>query len=168
MKIVLTILILCITTPAQTPAEHWTVMPPEAQISIRGSYERNPDYGYTLAAFNAIESAGGQFTVRLEENSAGNYAQKARIVAAHLYNIPQDSVTDWQEDRVFQWLITNREFDDSWAVWHLDKLHTQHERDWMKIWGAWNSRKEAQAEETRRWVNFFIYTLKWSRENEVD
>lgn len=166
-----TLYILCLTATllsAQTPAEHWFGIPDslapmsqDARSSIRRSYDHNPPYRFTMGAYNAVESVGGQFTVRLGENSAGNYAQRSKIVAAHYYSLPQDSITIWQDSRVFQLLVTNRKFDDRWAVYHIGLLHDRYGGDWMKIWQAWNGQKPGQAQEVRAWVRFFRYRLGW-------
>ena len=170
MRTLTIILYLCTGLTAQTPTEHWfgipdslAPMPPEARLSVRASYDHNTpyNYGYTLAAFNAIEAAGGQFLIAVGENSGGNYALRAKFVAARIHEIPARKVTPWQESRALQRLITDRLFDDRQARVLLDILYARHRGDWMSIWQNWNGRKVGQAEEVRAWIRFLRYELKW-------
>ncbi len=144
-----------------SPRVWWAEASDEQRASIRNSYDRNKAYdkGFTLAAFNAIESSGGLHLLRIGENSGGYYAQKAKGVAQRLHKV--ETPTAWQVSRALQRLITDRDFDDEQARAHLDELLGRHGGRWMTTWADWNSRKEGQANEVRRWVRFFQYNLRW-------
>lgn len=158
------ILIAClwtITYSQQSPQEWWAQASKAQRWSIGGSYERNKQYdkGLTLAAFNAIESSGGLHLIRLGENSGGLYAQRAEYVAQRVYKVEKPSIR--QISDVIQRLMFDREFDDEQARKHLNELLERYNGDWVKVHQAWNSQKEGQAEEVRRWINFYKYKLKW-------
>ena len=145
----------------QSPREWWNEASDEQKASIRGSYDRNKAYdkGFTLAAFNAIESSGGLHLLRIGENSGGMYAQRAYLVAQRIHK--GETPTAWQVSRALQKLVTNREFDDEQARAHIDELLGRYGDRWMKVWSNWNSKKEGQAEDVRRWIRFFQYNLRW-------
>jgi len=142
------------------PREHWQQMSLEQRADVRRSFDDNKAYdkGYTLAAFNAIESAGGLFLVRLAENSGGRYAQRAIYVAKRHYKVGRPTI--WQRSRVLQWLVLDRDFDDHHARAHIDELLDRH-GGWMGVWIWWNSAKPEQASEVLAWVRFFKYKLGW-------
>ncbi len=159
MKFILAIFILC--TSIYPQSQWWAEASDEQKTSIRQSFEVNKpfDMGFTLAAFNAIESSGGLHLLRIGENSAGLYAQRAVYVAQRVYKVA--SPTDWQVSRALQRLVTDRAFDNFHARAHLGEMLKQYDGDFMKVWQAWNGRKEGQAEEVRNWVRFLRYELKW-------
>ena len=154
MRSLLPILFLCTSLYSQTPAVWWAQADSSQKASIRGSYERNKVYdkGFTLAAFNPIESSGGIHLLRIGENSGGLYAQRAYWVAQRVYKV--ETPTDWQVSRALQRLVTDRAFDDGQARAHLDELLREHGGRWIKVWEAWNGHKPGQAKEVRAWVRF--------------
>ena len=113
--------------------------------------------GYTLAAFCAIESGGGRWNLATggKERSAGYYHQNGRFVAARELDIPADSVSSWQIDRILERLQGDRKFDDRHARAKIKELYSQYGGDWRVIWQGWNSRRRGQSAEVRRWVRFF-------------
>ncbi len=172
------ILFVSVIYPQQ--AEWWDAAGAGQRASIKRSYDDNKEYdrGFMLAAFNPIESAGGELLVNTKEKTAGQYAQGAYNVAkrirkhARLDSVsyedlwkyhykPIDDPNEWEVDRAFQLLIVDREFDDRHARAHLDELLDRFDGDWVKVAQAWNGQKEGQAEEVMAWISFFRYDLKW-------
>ena len=172
------ILCLCTSLPAQSPSEWWADSDSSQKASVRGSYDRNKQYdrGWTLAAFNPIESAGGRYLVRLGEDVGGEYSQNAYNVAKRenkqkrlqvpfdtLWIFPykrSDNPTNWQVSRAMQNLILDRGYDDRHGRAHLDELLRQYGGDWMKVWQGWNSQKENQDKLVRAWVRFLKTKFK--------
>ena len=178
MRSLLFILLLFGEVYTQTPGEWWAEADSLQRISVRGSYDRNKghDKGFTLAAFNPIESAGGRYLLRLGEDTAGEYSQKGYNVAKRenkqkRLQVPFDSLwiypfkkidtpTKWEISRAVQRLVQDREFDDRHARAHIDELLDRYGDDWMKVWQAWNGHKKGQAEEVRAWVRFLKRKFK--------
>lgn len=161
MKFILALILSVTVLQAQTPKEHWAAMDIYQQASIRRSFDVNKpfDLGFTAAAFNAVESAGGRFLIRLGEDAFGSYQQRALYVAQIVYKT--SSPTIWQLSRAAQNLTLDREYDNIYFRMQVMELFDRHEGRWSLVWAAWNPKRENQVEEIRLWVRFFRYELGW-------
>lgn len=167
----------CLLYAQQSPARWWRMATEAQRQSIIDSYKRNVSYdkGYTLAAFNAIESAGGLLLINESEKSGGLYAQKAYTVAKRINKqlrlgvpleetwkypyAPEDEPNKIQIDMALNALVYNQQFDEAHARVHLVELLVQYNGNWMEVWRRWNSQKPGQAEQVREWIRFLQGTL---------
>ena len=133
----------------------------EQQASIRRSFDVNKpfDLGFTAAAFNAVESAGGRFLIRLGENAFGVYQQRALYVAQIVYKT--ETPTIWQLSRAAQNLTLDREYDNIYFRIQVMELLGRYNGRWSLVWAAWNPKRENQVDEIRLWVRFLRYELQW-------
>ena len=162
--------ILCLLCANLYPkqAEWWDAAGAGQRASIKRSYDDNKEYdrGFMLAAFNPIESAGGELLINTKEKSGGQYAQRAYSVAkrkrkhARLDSVfyedlweyhykPIDEPSEGEVDRALQQLIVDREFDDRHARAPIDGLLARFCGDWTKVAQSWKVQKKGRAAAVR-------------------
>lgn len=144
---------------AQAPAEIWPDMTRAEQRCIKASFDygKEWDIGYTMAAINAHETRGGRWPIRVKEDAFGNHHLRAFYAACRVYDT--DKPTIWQQSRVAERLLFDREFDLLQSRLHLQEIMVRH-KGWMAIWGAWNGGNGAYPRKIAAWVRFLKTKFK--------
>ncbi len=161
------ILALCGNLYSQSPAEIWLDMTRTEQRCVKASFDygKEWDIGFTLAAINAHETRGGRWPIRvgtahnvlISENAFGNHHLRAYYAACRVYDTNKPTI--WQQSRVAERLLFDREFDLLQSRLHLQEIMARH-KGWMATWAAWNGGNGKYPRQIAAWVRFLKTKFK--------
>ena len=131
--IIFFLLFLAFTCLASTPYKDLS----QRQLAIlRIAYMQGQPYdlGYTLAAICWQESDCGKYNVNLGDPSAGWYHIRIPVAMQYLHI----RNTEYNRNRVAQWLIDDPQLAGDIAVWQLRWWLKYHKGNWRKAVSSYN------------------------------